>query len=170
MLGKLFANNYGVSIIMTRSFNHIGPYQDTRFVIPSYVRRILDVVESGASKGIIETGDTTLVRDFLDVRDVVRAYYMLLTAGTPGEVYNICSGEGVELEKIITEIADLLSVDIKGKINPDYVRPGDNQKVIGSFDKINKELGWKPEIPLRLTLKEMIDDYRKTNESMENTQ
>lgn len=161
MMAKVLVDGFGMNIILTRSFNHIGPYQDTRFVIPSFVKRILDVVESGADKGVIETGDTTIVRDFLDVRDVVRAYYLLLTEGTSGEVYNICSGSGVSLNNIISEIADLLFVEINGQVNPEFVRPGDNQKIVGSFEKIYKELNWKPEIPLSQTLQDMIEDMRK---------
>ena len=160
MMSKVLVDGYGMNIILTRSFNHIGPYQDTRFVIPSFVKRILDVVESGAVKGVIETGDTSIVRDFLDVRDVVRAYYLLLTEGMPGEVYNICSGKGVSLIDIIAEIADLLSVEIEGQVNPEFVRPGDNQKIVGSYEKIHRELNWKPEIPLSQTLQDMIQDMR----------
>lgn len=163
MMSKVLVDGFGMNIILTRSFNHIGPYQDTRFVIPSFVRRILDVVESGADRGEIETGDTTIVRDFLDVRDVVRAYYLLLTKGTPGEVYNICSGKGVSLKEVISEIADLLFVQIEGKVNPEFVRPGDNQKIIGSYKKIYEEVGWKPEIPLRQTLLDLVMEIRKEN-------
>lgn len=162
MMSKVLVDGFGMNIILTRSFNHIGPYQDTRFVIPSFVRRVLDVVEAGAKEGMIETGDTTIVRDFLDVRDVVRAYYLLLTKGTPGQVYNICSSRGLALNEIVSEIAELLAVHIEGRINPEFVRPGDNQKIIGSYEKIYKELGWEPEIPLKNTLQDMIT-YMKGN-------
>ena len=160
LMSKVLVDGFGMNIVLTRSFNHIGPYQDTRFVIPSFVKRILDVVESGAKEGVIETGDTEIVRDFLDVRDVVRAYYLLLTKGTPGEVYNICSGQGIALKDVISRIADILSVEIQGKVNPEFVRPGDNKKIIGSFSKIKKELNWEPCISLEQTLKDMIDDLR----------
>lgn len=161
MMSKVLVDGFGMNIILTRSFNHIGPYQDTRFVIPSFVRRILDVVESGSDSGEIETGDTMIVRDFLDVRDVVRAYYLLLTKGTPGEVYNICSGKGVALKEIISEIAELLSVQIEGKVNPEFVRPGDNQKIVGSYEKIHMEVGWEPEISLNQTLLDLITEMRE---------
>lgn len=156
LMSKVLVEGFGMNIILTRSFNHIGPFQDERFVIPSFIRRILDVTETGAKEGVIETGDTSIVRDFLDVRDVVRAYYLLLTEGTPGEIYNICSGKGVSLESVIKEIADQVGVDVKTKINPDFVRPGDNKKIIGSYDKIKMELGWEPRISLKDTLKDML--------------
>lgn len=161
LMSKVLVDGFAMKIILTRSFNHIGPYQDTRFVIPSFVRRILDVAETGAVKGVIETGDTSIVRDFLDVRDVVRAYYLLLTEGTPGEIYNICSGKGVALKDIISEISDLLSVEIEGQVNPEFVRPEDNKKVIGSYEKIYNELKWEPEIPLHQTLMDLLIEMRE---------
>lgn len=160
LMSKVLVEGFNMNIILTRSFNHIGPYQDTRFVIPSFIRRILDVADNKEVRGIIETGDTSIVRDFLDVRDVVRAYYLLLMEGTPGEIYNICSGQGIVLEDIISQIADLLSVEIETKINPDFVRPGDNTKIVGSYEKIKNELKWEPIIPLNQTLRDMIDDMR----------
>ena len=96
LLSKVYVHAFGMQIIMTRSFNHVGPRQDERFVIPSFIKRVLDIKRSGKEAGEIETGDLTIVRDFVDVRDVVEAYYMLLTRGTPGEVYNICSGKAIK--------------------------------------------------------------------------
>jgi len=154
-------DGFGMNIILTRSFNHMGPYQDERFVIPSFVRRILDVADAGKTEGTIETGDTTIIRDFVDVRDVVHAYYLLLTKGTPGEIYNICSGKGVALDDVIFQIADLADVCIKGEVNPAFVRPGDNKKIVGSYEKIKNELGWEPTIPLRQTLQDMVDDVKR---------
>ncbi len=161
MLSKVYVDSFGMDIVLTRSFNHMGPYQDERFVVPSFVRRILDVKQAGSSRGSIETGDVTIVRDFVDVRDVVRAYYLLLKEGQPGKVYNICSGQGVALEDVITQIASIVEVEISATVNPEYVRPDDNRVIIGSYDRLNKELGWKPEIPLRKTLEDMVS-YMET--------
>ncbi len=157
MMSKVFVDSYDMDIVLTRSFNHMGPYQDERFVIPSFIRRILDVKEGGREIGTIETGDTTIIRDFVDVRDVVRAYYGLLMEGTPGEVYNICKGEGVALSEILGEISDIVGVDIVGKVNPEYVRPDDNRQIIGCSDKIKNDIGWEAEIPIRQTLTDMIE-------------
>jgi len=161
MMSKVYAKNFGVDIVLTRSFNHMGPYQDTRFVVPGFAKRILDLAESGKTEGVIETGDTTIIRDFVDVRDVVRAYYMLLMEGTPGEVYNICSGMGVALSEIIEELSDIIGVSVMGQVNPEFVRPDDNRAVIGSRDKILKDVGWKPEIPLRKTLEDLVNQMKK---------
>jgi GDP-4-dehydro-6-deoxy-D-mannose reductase len=161
MMSKVLVNGFGMKIILTRSFNHIGPYQDERFVVPGFIRRILNLSAAEAAKGQIETGNTGIVRDFLDVRDVVRAYYLLLTEGTPGEVYNICSGKGVRLSEVIEKIADIVGVSVTGKVNPAFVRPGDNQAVVGSAAKIEAELGWTPQIPLEETLKDMVECMRQ---------
>lgn len=163
MLSKVFVDHYGLNIILTRSFNHIGPWQDERFVVPSFIRRILNIKESGAKAGIIETGDTTIIRDFVDVRDVVRAYYLLLTEGTPGEIYNICSGKGIPLSKIIEIVGTITETDIKTKVNPEFVRPDDNRAIIGSHDKIAQELKWEPEISLEDTLKDMVAEMESVS-------
>ena len=156
MMAKVLADSFGMQIMLTRSFNHMGPFQDERFVIPSFVRRILDIAESGAKSGEIETGDTSIVRDFVDVRDVVRAYYRLLLDGKAGEVYNICGEKGVSLAEVVDQIADSVGVSVTTRVNPDFVRPGDNQVVIGSAEKIRQDIGWTAEIPLRQTLMDMI--------------
>lgn len=156
MMAKVLADSFGMQIMLTRSFNHMGPFQDERFVIPSFVRRILDIAESGAKSGEIETGDTSIVRDFVDVRDVVRAYYRLLLDGKAGEVYNICGEKGVSLAEVVDQIADIVGVSVTTRVNPDFVRPGDNQVVIGSAEKIRQDIGWTAEIPLRQTLIDMI--------------
>lgn len=156
MMAKVLADSFGMQIMLTRSFNHMGPFQDERFVIPSFVRRILDIAESGAKSGEIETGDTSIVRDFVDARDVVRAYYRLLLDGKAGEVYNICGEKGVSLAEVVDQIADIVGVSVTTRVNPDFVRPGDNQVVIGSAEKIRQDIGWTAEIPLRQTLMDMI--------------
>lgn len=156
MLSKLYVESFGYNIVMTRSFNHIGPWQDTRFVVPSFISRIRSIKSSGVSEGTIETGDTSIIRDFVDVRDVVRAYYMLLKDAKSGSVYNICSGNGITLKDVIRIIADKMHVDIKTKVNPAFIRPTDNKIIIGENYKIFNEIGWKPEIPLEKTLEDMI--------------
>lgn len=155
-MAKVLADSFDMNIMLTRSFNHMGPFQDERFVIPSFIRRILNIKQEGKTAGEIETGDTSIIRDFVDVRDVVRAYYKLLTEGKSGEVYNICRGQGVALSEVIDIIADIVEVEVSTRVNPDFVRPGDNQIIIGSYDKIQADTGWESEIPLRQTLEDMV--------------
>lgn len=169
MLSKVFVNSYHLNIILTRSFNHIGPWQDEKFVIPGFINKILRVKESGRTEGTIEVGDIEIVRDFLDVRDVVKAYYLLLTEGRIGEVYNVCSGKGILLKDAVMTIADLLSVNIKTKINPEYIRPDDNKVMVGSYDKIKCELQWKPEIKFEKTIEDMLYKTEKFEYVKENS-
>lgn len=155
MLSKVFVDAYGLDIVMTRSFNHIGPRQDERFVVPSFIRRILEIKKYN-NNGEIETGDVSIIRDFVDVRDVVKAYYLLLTRGTKGEVYNICSGKGIALEKVIEMISDEVGVKISTRINSKYIRPSDNKEIVGSAYKLETELGWKREYNFKTTIKDMV--------------
>lgn len=157
MLSKVFVDAYDMDIVMTRSFNHIGPGQDERFVIPSFIKRILDIKSSGNTAGEIETGNLSIVRDFVDVRDVVRAYHLLLTKGRRGEVYNICSGQGITLREVVDMIAEEAGVKVSTRTNPDLVRPSDNMEIVGSAYKIESELGWKRKYTFRQTIRDMIN-------------
>jgi len=110
---------------------------------------------------MIETGDISIIRDFVDVRDVVKAYYLLLKKGRSGKIYNICSGKGTALRDVIRMIADRLDVQITSRINPQLVRPNDNKVMIGTSYKIFDELGWVPDISLEQTISDMIKEYGK---------
>lgn len=156
LMSKVYVQAFGMNIIMTRSFNHIGPSQDDRFVVPSFIKRIVDIKKEGKDEGEIATGDISIIRDFVDVRDVVRAYYMLLESGTPGEIYNICSGKPVRLSEIIDMVADEVGVKVSTRVNPEFVRPNDNKEIVGSCYKIQSELGWKREWKLKDTIHDMI--------------
>ena len=161
LLSKVFVDSFGMQIIMTRSFNHIGPRQDQRFVVPSFINRILDIRDKGLNTGKIETGNLEIIRDFVDVRDVVEAYFLLLTKGISGQIYNICSGKGIKLGDIIALISEYVGVEVKTEVNPDFVRPNDNMEIVGSAYKIETELGWKPRIELKKTIKDMINYYEE---------
>lgn len=156
LMSQVFVDAYGMQIIMTRSFNHFGPRQDERFAIPSFVKRILDIKYSGNNTGVIETGDLSIIRDFVDVRDVVAAYYLLLMKGKPGEIYNICSGAGIQLFDVVNTIAEEVGVSVTTKTNPEYVRPNDNKEIVGSSYKIETEIGWKRTRSFNDTIRDMI--------------
>lgn len=155
MLSKIFVEAYGMDIVLTRSFNHIGPGQDTRFFVPSILKQVLDIKMTHLEKGTIEVGNIDIIRDFVDVRDVVRAYYMLLENGLRGEVYNICSANPVKLREIITVIAEMVDVEIEPIVNKNFIRPEDNEIICGSYAKI-KKLGWEPHITLTQSIGDMI--------------
>jgi GDP-4-dehydro-6-deoxy-D-mannose reductase len=156
MLSRCYVSSYGLDIILTRSFNHIGPRQRDIFVIPSFVKRILECIKDGQSDIILYTGDTSIVRDFLDVRDVIKAYILLLKKGSSGELYNVCTGKGYALKKIIDILADLLQVSIQISVDSSKIRPNDNRIIVGDNTKIVEHTGWHPQFSLRESLQNLI--------------
>lgn len=161
LLSRVYVNSYGLDIIMTRSFNHIGPMQDMRFVIPSFIAKILEIKKQGMKTGTIETGDLSIIRDFVDVRDVVKAYYSLLIHGKSGELYNVCSGKGIVLRDIVEKIGKIVDVKVNTVTNQDYVRLHDNHIIVGSYKKIQTDIGWQPAIPIENTLEDMVIYYEQ---------
>jgi GDP-4-dehydro-6-deoxy-D-mannose reductase len=157
-LSKVYCEGYGLNIVMTRSFNHIGPGQLEKFAIPSFIKKILEAKKKNEKS--ITVGNVNIVRDFVDVRDVVKAYYLLLLNGKKGEIYNICSNQGVTLKSIIENIMDLVAYHIKIEIDPALVRPNDNEIIIGSYDKIKNQLDWEPTIQISKTLNDIIEDWK----------
>lgn len=160
MLSKIYADGFNMDIVMTRSFNHIGARQKDKFVISSFAKQLVQLSKKNDSINKITTGNLNIVRDFLDVRDIVKAYHLLLKKGTKGEVYNICSGKGTLLKDIITTMSRLLNIEVSIELNPALVRPNENKKIIGSYSKINTHLGWQPTITIEESLKDIIDYWQ----------
>lgn len=163
LLSKVYVNGFGCDLVMTRSFNHIGPGQRDTFVISSFARKLL-AIQNGSADAVMLTGDTSIVRDFVDVRDVVRAYDQLLRQGRCGHIYNICSGTGVSLKSVIDQMASILGISVSHKIDPSLVRPNDNKAIIRSLKKMNDEIGWTPRIPLDASLRDILNYW--TNKSI----
>lgn len=158
-LSKVYVNGFGLDIVMTRSFNHIGPGQKPHFAVASFVKQVVDAVNEKKSECELTVGDISVVRDFLDVRDVVEAYWLLLKNGRSGEVYNVCSGIGTSLELIIQELELILGIKIKTHKNPALIRPNELPVIIGVNEKIKSELNWVPQFSLRKTLEDVCDQH-----------
>jgi len=157
MLAQCYVSSYKLDIILTRSFNHIGPGQRDVFVIPSFIKQILEKIKTGQSGNIkLYTGDVSLIRDFLDVRDVVKAYYLLLEKGVAGELYNVCSGTGKSIKEIIDILSNLLDIQIDIEIDKEKIRPGDNKVIIGDNSKIHSLTGWRPQISITDSLRDLL--------------
>ena len=156
MLSNVYAKGYGLDIVMTRSFNHIGPGQKETFVIPSFAKRLVEMKKGGVSSPKLITGDISLIRDFVDVRDVVRAYDGLLKKGRKGEIYNICRGVGYSLKELIQQMISILDMEVLTEVDERLIRPNDNKVIIGSNEKIKRDIGWMPEISLRQSLDDVI--------------
>jgi GDP-4-dehydro-6-deoxy-D-mannose reductase len=161
MLSKVYAKGYGLDIVMTRSFNHIGPGQKEIFVIASFAKRLAEMKREGASSPKLKTGDISLIRDFVDVRDVVRAYDGLLKKGRKAEIYNICRGVGYSLRDIIEQLTSILGMEVLTETDEGLIRPNDNKVIIGSNEKIKRDIGWMPEIPLRQSLEDVINFWNR---------
>jgi GDP-4-dehydro-6-deoxy-D-mannose reductase len=160
MLSKVYADGFLQDIIITRSFNHIGPGQKDIFVISSFAKQLVLLSRKKKDVNKIVGGNLSIIRDFIDVRDVVKAYYLLFKEGRKGEIYNICSGRGVILEDIIYKMSELLGMKIQIEVDPQLIRPSDNKKIIGSYQKIKNELGWTPEISIEKSLSDVIQYWQ----------
>ena len=160
MLSKLYADSFGIDIVITRSFNHIGPGQRDVFVVASFTRRILEAKLSGEDKMTMKTGDLQIVRDFLDVRDVVKAYYLLLKKGRKGEVYNICSGIPTQLSEIIDMTAEIVDLKVDTVVAPELVRPNDNPYILGDNSKLKRDTGWEKSFALETSIRDIIDYWK----------
>jgi len=161
MLSKVYAMGYGLDIVMTRSFNHIGPGQKEIFVVASFAKRLVAMKKKGATSPKLMTGDISLIRDFVDVRDVVRAYDGLLKKGRKGEIYNICTGVGHSLKELIQQTASILGMEVLTETDERLIRPRDNKVIVGSNEKIKRDIGWAPEIPLRRSLEDVINFWNQ---------
>jgi GDP-4-dehydro-6-deoxy-D-mannose reductase len=158
LIGKLYADVYGMDIIMTRSFNHLGPGQSEEFAISSFAKQMAEIKRNNQNEFIL-AGDISVVRDFTDVRDVVRAYDILFRKGKKGEIYNVCSGSGISLHNILQIMSEILDIKFIVCEDKKLKRPKDNPVIIGSNEKVKKETGWKNSIKLEDSLKDMLNYY-----------
>ena len=152
-LAGFFADAHGIHVVRARAFNHAGPGQSDRYVVGTLARQIA----AGATE--VVTGDLRPRRDFTDVRDVVRAYVLLLEHAAPG-AYNVCSGESVAIADILAGLARHAGVRVEQRTDPERVRAGEVMEIRGSHEKLTKATGWRPEIPLDRTLADTLEALR----------
>lgn len=160
LLGHQYFKSYGLKIIRTRAFNHTGPRRPEVFVTSSFAKQLIEI-EKGKREPKMYVGNLNAVRDFTDVRDIVRAYALTLQKGTPGEVYNIASGKGLKIKDLLDKLIKLSGVDLTIEKDPERLRPSDVELLIGSPEKFQKTTGWKPEIPFEQTLRDLLDYWRE---------
>ena len=155
-LVKIYAESYGVDIVHTRSFNHIGPYQKPDYVISSFAKQIVQQAKKGVSKIELVTGDVNVTRDFSDVRDVVRAYYLLLYKGVKGQTYNVCSGKGYLIKDMINLFSTIIGEHIFHTTDEKNFRPSENKIILGSYEKLRIATGWEPQFSIQESLRDII--------------
>ena len=159
MIASIYAQAYDMNLMMVRAFNHIGPSQAPIFVVSDFCKQVAEI-EAGKKEPVMYVGNLAAKRDFTDVRDVVRAYALLVQNGTPGETYNVGSGHAYAIEEILNQIIQLSTADIKVEIDPNKIRPVDVPIIEADITKLNAATGWKPQIPLQQTIQETLDYWR----------
>ncbi|MFC1646143.1 GDP-mannose 4,6-dehydratase [Candidatus Omnitrophota bacterium] len=159
LLGYQYHRSYKMFIVRTRGFNHTGPRRGENFVTSNFAKQI-SLIEKGKQKPVIEVGNLKAIRDFTDVRDMVRGYWLALQKGRSGEEYNICSGKGITIKKTLNLLLKLAKRKIIVKQDPKRLRPSDVEILIGSYAKFNKQTGWKPMISFEQTANDILEYWR----------
>ena len=141
-----------------RAFNHLGPGQTNRFVAPAIAERIaLNELEGSE---VVPVGNLTPRRDFTDVRDVVRAYRLLIEHGEPGEAYNVCSGLDIAISELADRLVAMATRPMRLEEDPTLQRPVDVPVLRGDYTKLHKATGWEPEIAIDQTLADLLAEWR----------
>jgi len=160
LLGWQYYRSYGMFIVRTRAFNHSGPRRPEAFVDSGFAWQIARI-EAGLQEPTIYVGNLEAKRDFTDVRDIARAYWMALERGQAGEVYNICSGKAWSIREILETLLKMTNVRVEIRQDPSRMRPSDVPVLVGDSTKFRQQTGWKPEIPYEQTLQDMLDFWRE---------
>jgi GDP-4-dehydro-6-deoxy-D-mannose reductase len=156
-LAQIYAKGYHLDICCTRSFNHIGPGQSDQYVVSSIAKQFAEIAIH-KKKPVIKIGAGSIIRDFIDIEDVIRAYDAIFEKGMTGEVYNVCSGKGYSIDDIVNSISKLTHIPVTVEQNQNLLRPIDNPVLIGSYDKLQTSTGWKPDYSIDKSL-EKIHTY-----------
>ena len=159
MMASIYARAYGLQLVMTRSFNHIGPGQSPQFVVADFCSQAVKI-EKGLQEPVFRVGNLSAKRDFTDVRDVVKAYCMLIQYGKSGETYNVGSGHAVAVQEILDIILSQTKAEVKVETDPSKLRPVDVPVIEADISKIYKDTGWKPEISPAQTITDTMQYWR----------
>jgi len=158
-LGYQYHMSFGLKVVRTRGFNHDGPRRGDVFVSSNFAKQLVEV-EKGKRPAVIHVGNLEARRDFSDVRDIVRGYWLSLERCEAGEVYNLCSGKAYSIQEVLDRLIELSGVKVKIEQDPARLRPSDVPVLIGDCTKFREVTGWKPEIPYDKTLADMLDYWR----------
>ena len=152
---------YGLHALRVRAFNHIGPGQDARFVLPNVARQIARAERDGREGVEVQVGNIETRRDFVDVRDMVRAYWLLLDRGDPDAVYLACGGRSLPVRRLVEGLARLSQIPVTLRSDPGLRRDGEQPDLYGSPARLRADTGWTPEIPIDTTLADTLDWWRE---------
>jgi GDP-4-dehydro-6-deoxy-D-mannose reductase len=159
LLGYQYFMSYRLPIIRTRGFNHEGPRRPPVFVVSDFALQVAEI-EKEMRPPVIRVGNLEAHRDFTDVRDMVRGYWLALEKGRPGEVYNICSGRSFAVREVLDMLLGLTKVRIRVEQDPKRLRPSDVPVLRGDCTRFTRETGWQPEIPFEQTVEDLLNYWR----------
>ena len=159
MLGQVYARAFGLNIITTRSFNHIGPGQHESFVVSSFCKQIA-TIEAGHLPPILRVGNLNVSRDMVDVRDVVFAYKLLAENGVTGETYNVGAGSTICLNDLLNQLLKMTNIPIEVVQDPNKIRPADVEIIIANVEKLRQATDWVPRYTLLQTLRDVLNYWR----------
>ena len=159
MIGNIYARAYDMQVMMVRAFNHIGPAQAPIFVVSDFCKQVVEI-EKGLREPVMYVGNLKAMRDFTDVRDVVRAYALLIEKGVPGETYNVGCGHAISIQDILKLIISKSTSSVRVEIDPNKIRPVDVPIIEADISKIKAAANWEPKIPLDQTIQETLDYWR----------
>jgi GDP-4-dehydro-6-deoxy-D-mannose reductase len=159
-LALQYALAFGLQVVATRSFNHSGPGQTDRFVLPSFARQVA-LAERGEQAPVLRVGNLDVWRDFLDVRDVVRAYVLLIEKGEAGQAYNVCRGEAHRIHDLLDILLGLSRVPMRVETDAARARPADLRILRGDPQRLRTRTGWQPEVTLATTLHDILEEWRQ---------
>ncbi len=159
-LGYQYFKSFGTKVVRTRGFNHDGPRRGDVFVSSNFAKQ-LAAIEKGKKPPVIHVGNLEARRDFTDVRDIVRGYWLALDGGCePGEAYNICTGKDYSIQQVLDELIRMSGLEVEVREDPERLRPSDVPILLGDSSKFRRATGWEPKIPYERTLRDMLDYWR----------
>lgn len=159
LLGGQYADAYGLAVMRSRSFNHVGPGQSDEYVLGTLTRQVAEAEAEGRSEVRLRTGDVDSARDFTDVRDVMRAYRAAVEL--PPGAYNVCSGRLVSVSELIELVSSCTRLEVRHVVDPALVRPNEVKQIRGSAERLRELTGWEPEIPLKTTVRDALEEWRR---------
>lgn len=160
MLAYQYHQSYGIKSIVSRGFNHTGPRRGENFVTSTFARQIARI-EKSVQEPVISVGDLSSKRDFTDVRDMVRAYWLLLEKCRPGDVYNIGSGTTRSAQEVLDTLLTFSRVEVEVRVDPTRLRPSDVMILWADSSKFMDATGWQPTIPFKQTMSDLLDYWRE---------
>lgn len=158
------AHEDNIEVIVTRSFNHTGPRQSAAFAAPNMARQIA-MIEKRLAEPVIKVGNLEAQRDFTDVRDMARAYVMLLKSGAPSNVYNVSSGVARVMRSVLEALVSRARAEVLIETDPALMRPSDIPVLLGDSTKLRRQTGWRPDIPFEQTLDDLLNYWRGVTQS-----